>query len=212
MAMALPFLLCFLLACTLPICSICSSIALLHELFNHFVVHDFVHSGLTYTTFNFSGLVADTSAVPQAFSGRGTDLAKMNIDISVTVTNTGDRSGATVVFVLYSKQTRSVVRNLRDLAGFTKLDLAAGESRRVMVPVRLCDLARFDQKIPTTNRKGKTISGAYVVDGGTYSFFAGDCVASGGVYDDKSTCSHETAQKGVTATVGEPEKVFGVYL
>jgi|EP01047_Picozoa_sp_COSAG01_P065627 hypothetical protein len=39
--------------------------------------------------------------------------------------------------VTYSKQTRAVVRNLRDLAGFTKVHLGAGESAVVAVAVRL---------------------------------------------------------------------------
>jgi hypothetical protein len=34
------------------------------------------------------------------------------------------------------------VRNLRDLAAFTKVHLAPGQSVAVEIPVRLCDLAR----------------------------------------------------------------------
>lgn len=97
-------------------------------------------------------------------------------------------------------------------ASFTKVSLGAGEHRVVTVTVRLCDLARYDEDATTTNRKGKPVVGAYVVDGGTYGFYAGDCVASGGVYNDVATCPHNTAKEGVQATIGRPDTVYGVYL
>ena len=63
-----------------------------------------------------------------------------------------------------------VVRNLRDLAGFTKVHLAPGQSSVVELPLRLCDLARYDEDASSTNRKGAAVTGAYVVDGGDYTF------------------------------------------
>ena len=54
--------------------------------------------------------------------------------------------------------------------------------------------------------------GAYVVDGGSYGIYAGDCVASGGVYNDISACTHGTARQGTTATVGSKGAIFGTYL
>ena len=65
-----------------------------------------------------------------------------------------------------------MVRNLRDLAGFTKVHLAPGQSSVVELPLRLCDLARYDEDASWTNRKGAAVTGAYVVDGGDYTFYA----------------------------------------
>jgi len=63
-----------------------------------------------------------------------------------------------------------------------------------------------------TDRKGKSVAGAYVVDGGDYTFYAGDCVASGGVYNDLAQCTHATAQTGVSATIGSDGQLYGTYL
>ena len=127
-----------------------------------------------------------------------------------------------------------MVRNLRDLAGFTKVHLAPGQSSVVELPLRLCDLARYDEDASWTNRKAAAVTGAYVVDGGDYTFCeqrsawaaccrdsdsrlllrtdAGDCVANGGVWDDRATCPHATAQAGTSATIGEDRKLYGTYL
>ncbi len=40
----------------------------------------------------------------------------------------------------------------------------------------------------------------------------GDCVATGGVWDDRATCPHTTAQAGTSATIGEDRKLYGTYL
>jgi beta-glucosidase len=167
--------------------------------------------GLSYTSFNFSNLgVEGIDALPA--SANGDALENLTVVVKVTATNTGTVGGSVPVMAVYTKQTRGVVRNLRDLAAFTKIYLKPGESTIVGIPVRLCDLARYDESAPTTNRKGAAVVGAYVVDGGSYHFYAGDCVASGGVYDDRQQCSHDTAQVGITATIGTEGKLYGTYL
>jgi hypothetical protein len=50
------------------------------------------------------------------------------------------------------------------------------------------------------------------VDGGTYQFYAGDCVASGGVYDDRAQCPHATAQVGTSTSIGVDGELYGTYL
>ena len=152
----------------------------------------------------------DTSGLPP--NAHGDALENLTVKVKVTVTNVGQRAGSVPVMVVYSKLTRGVVRNLRDLAGFTKLHLLPGQSMEVAVPIRLVDLARFDPDMPWTNRKESAVMGAYVVDGGTYGFYAGDCVASGGVYNDMAGCPHKTAQEGTRVQIGSSGQVFGVYL
>ncbi len=73
--------------------------------------------GLSYTTFAY----ADLTATPDG--------------ATVTVTNTGDRDGADVVQVYVRPQTGGVHRPDRTLAGFVRVELAAGESRTVTVPL-----------------------------------------------------------------------------
>ena len=68
-----------------------------------------------------------------------------------------------------------MVRNLRDLAGFTKVHLAPGQSSVVEVPLRLCDLARYDEDASWTNRKAAAVTGAYVVDGGDWRYGSYRC-------------------------------------
>ena len=68
---------------------------------------------------------------------QGDALENLTIGVSVTVSNTGDVAGSTPVIVAYSKQTHGVVRNLRDLAAFTKIHLQPGQSEKVTLAVRL---------------------------------------------------------------------------
>ena len=53
----------------------------------------------------------------------------------MTVTNTGERDGADVVQLYVSDPWAEVVRPLKQLVGFRKVDLAAGESARLTFEV-----------------------------------------------------------------------------
>ncbi|MCB0886652.1 MAG: glycoside hydrolase family 3 C-terminal domain-containing protein [Propionibacteriaceae bacterium] len=53
------------------------------------------------------------------------------VEYAVTVTNTGGRDGAEVVQLYLEDPWAEVVRPLKQLVGFAKVDLAAGQSRRV---------------------------------------------------------------------------------
>jgi len=77
--------------------------------------------GLGYTTFELSEL-----AVSDADSG---------VDVSVTVTNTGDRAGKQVVQVYVSRDETEIDRPARWLAGFASVQLEAGATAVVTVPV-----------------------------------------------------------------------------
>ncbi|WIB78272.1 glycoside hydrolase family 3 N-terminal domain-containing protein [Curtobacterium sp. MCPF17_002] len=83
--------------------------------------------GLGYTSFAYSALVVDeTVTTDGAFTA------------TVTVTNTGDRSGADVVQLYGHDVHGSVTRPLVQLLGYARVALAAGESTRVRfsVPVQ----------------------------------------------------------------------------
>ncbi|BAJ74952.1 beta-glucosidase-related glycosidase [Microbacterium testaceum StLB037] len=74
--------------------------------------------GLSYTTFRTDAVEAEVV---------GDDA----VDVAVTVTNTGKRTGKHVVQVYVSTDTGPVRRPLRELRAFEKVSLEPGETRRV---------------------------------------------------------------------------------
>jgi beta-glucosidase len=77
--------------------------------------------GLSYTTFETGALGLDRERIPT--DGR--------IEATVDVTNTGDRDGATVVQLYASDPVASVTRPVRQLVGFARVALAAGQTATV---------------------------------------------------------------------------------
>ncbi len=79
--------------------------------------------GLSYTSFRIDDVdVSITGSVPDG------DLA---VTVTVSVTNTGRRSGAEVVQVYVGDIEASVARPLRELKGFVKVHLEPGETQHV---------------------------------------------------------------------------------
>ena len=92
--------------------------------------------GLSYTSFAYSGLSVD--ATVEAGGG---------FRASVTVTNTGDVDG-TEVAQLYGRDLKaSVVRPSVALLGYARVDLRAGESRRVTFQVPTTRFAFSDRRM-----------------------------------------------------------------
>ncbi|WSQ15174.1 glycoside hydrolase family 3 C-terminal domain-containing protein [Streptomyces sp. NBC_01231] len=89
----------------------------------------FAH-GLSYTTF----AVSDLDCGPD-IDARGTAR------VGATVENTGDRDGATVVQLYLRVNTTTVTRPAQQLGGFARVELAAGERRRVTFEVDATQLA-----------------------------------------------------------------------
>ncbi|MHA6508276.1 beta-glucosidase [Tessaracoccus sp. Y1736] len=81
--------------------------------------------GISYTRFEYSDVAVSSPTMP-------VDGA---VEVSVTVTNVGDRDGADVVQLYLSDPWAEVVRPLKQLIGFRKVDLAAGASARVTFEV-----------------------------------------------------------------------------
>lgn len=79
------------------------------------VLFPFGH-GLSYTTFEYSSAKVDRTG-----SGRFT--------VSATITNTGNRDGAEVVQLYLSDVESSLPRPVKELKGFEKIFLKAGESK-----------------------------------------------------------------------------------
>ncbi len=111
--------------------------------------------GLSYTTFQTSGLSATSSV-----SRRG------SVTATFTVANTGTtRAGATVVPVYVHQPVSDVIAPPRRLVGFTRVNLAAGESRVVHVTFQVSELAVTPADIDGAGRP-KVESGLYQVQVG----------------------------------------------
>ena len=108
--------------------------------------------GLSYTTFQTSGLSATSSV-----SKRGTVTA------TFTVANTGSRPGVTVVPVYVHQPVSDVIAPPRRLVGFARVNLAAGESRVVNVSFPVSELAVTPGDIDGAGRP-RVESGAYQVE------------------------------------------------
>jgi beta-glucosidase len=87
--------------------------------------------GLSYTTFEYSGLALSSETL----------TAKGELQVSVTVRNTGARTGKEVVQLYVSDLYRSISPPARELKAFKKVDLAAGASEKVTFTLRPRDLA-----------------------------------------------------------------------
>lgn len=91
--------------------------------------------GLSYTTFTHTDLVVDASVCAGGTFAAG-----------VTVTNSGPVAGADVVQVYGRDVVASVVRPVAQLLGYARVELAAGESRRVTFKVPTTRLAFSDRR------------------------------------------------------------------
>ena len=88
--------------------------------------------GLSYTTFSYSDVTLDQSSMN--INGE--------ITATVTVTNTGKRDGAEVVQLYIRDLVGSVTRPVKELKGFEKIFLKAGETRQVSFKIT-SDMLKF---------------------------------------------------------------------
>ena len=108
--------------------------------------------GLSYTTFDYSGAKAGKSLREGG-----------SVKVSVNVRNTGDRDGAEVVeLYVAAPEIEGVERAAKELKGFEKIFLKAGESRTVTFTLTPSDISRFD---PEAHK--------WVADKGTYKALFG---------------------------------------
>ncbi|MPY39231.1 glycosyl hydrolase [Streptomyces phyllanthi] len=88
--------------------------------------------GLSYTTFTIEDVEADAETI--AVDG--------SVTVRATFTNTGPRAGTSVPQLYLTDPVASVTRPVRQLIGFTRIELAAGDSRTVEFQVH-ADLTSF---------------------------------------------------------------------
>ncbi len=112
--------------------------------------------GLSYTTFAYSDLKADEQGV------------------SFTLTNTGNRDGAEVAQLYVGGPSGRIFRPAKELKGFAKVSLKAGESKEVRIT--------FDDK---TFRYWNVKTNGWETETGEYTLFIGASVS-----DIRLTCAH----------------------
>ena len=93
--------------------------------------------GLSYTTFKLSNMQLSQTRI----SKNGT------ITVSVDLENTGKRDGAEVVQVYIHDLVASMSRPVKELKGFQKVFLKAGEKRNVKIPIKISDLGFYNAQM-----------------------------------------------------------------
>ena len=112
--------------------------------------------GLSYTTFAYSELQVEED--------------KDCLRVSVQVKNTGDRKGTEVVQLYMQDVTASLVRPVKELKGFSRVELEAGEERTVNLELKKQDMGFYNNQ------------GEYVLEDGLFRIYAGgnsrDCLCA----------------------------------
>ena len=91
--------------------------------------------GLSYTTFAYSGLTTSRSTL------RGNDT----ITVRVNVKNTGHRTGDEVVQLYVRHPKSAIVRAIKELKGYARVSLQAGQTRTVTMKLPASALAYWDE-------------------------------------------------------------------
>ncbi|MGA6982631.1 MAG: glycoside hydrolase family 3 C-terminal domain-containing protein [Candidatus Sulfotelmatobacter sp.] len=112
--------------------------------------------GLSYTTFQYSNI----EVKPGAESSTGA-----NYEVTFDVTNTGSRAGADVAQVYVGESNPKVPRPAKELKGFSRVELAPGETKHVSVALNPRAFAYYD----TAAKDWHADAGQYSVEVGRSS-------------------------------------------
>lgn len=111
--------------------------------------------GLSYTTFQYGKASVDKPKYTK------NDVVKL----SFTLTNSGKRKGAEVVQLYVQEKMPSVIRPSKELKGFSKIRLEAGESKVVNLELPVSQWAFYDE----AGKQWKINPGQYVINLGASS-------------------------------------------
>ncbi len=101
--------------------------------------------GLSYTTFTVSPVTLSAETMPHNGS----------VEASVTVTNSGKVDGATVVQLYLNDPVASMSRPVKELHGFKRIMLKAGESQKVTFRIDVDALKFWNQQMKHVAEPGK---------------------------------------------------------
>ena len=113
--------------------------------------------GLSYTTFGYGEPVADRTRISLDELAAGEC-----IKVSAVVKNTGDCAGKEIVELYIRDHVASCMRPIRELKGFDKIELDAGEEKTVTFSVGADSLGFYDH------------SGQYVLEKGAIDLYVGE--------------------------------------
>jgi beta-glucosidase len=105
--------------------------------------------GLSYTAFGYS----DLKIAPPQLNGNN------HVNVTFTVTNTGNRAGAEIAELYVGQQNPSLARPIKELKGFQKVFLQPGASQKVTLELDQRSVAYFN----TTIRQWDGLPGTYNV-------------------------------------------------
>lgn len=106
-------------------------------------LYDFGY-GLSYTSYAYSDIMLS------ATTAKAGDV----LTVSVEVTNTGDMDGYETVQMYYNDRFSSVLTPEKQLCGFKKVFIKAGETVRVEIPLAVNDLSLIDPNEKTVLEPG----------------------------------------------------------
>lgn len=145
--------------------------------------------GLSYTSFEYSNLVirhAESAEIDglghkDVSEEAGAKIAPTEaVEVSFTVKNTGQADGCEIVQMYLKDEYASMVRPVKELAGFVRVNLCAGESRRVTFRVEAGQTAFLDKDMRWKVEHGRILveigassedirlSGEYQITGDAY--------------------------------------------
>jgi beta-glucosidase len=107
--------------------------------------------GLSYTTFNYSDIKLSSSSMK----------SNQSVTATITVTNSGSKDGEEVVQMYLRDLVGSVTRPVKELKGFQKINLKAGESKTVSFKIGINDLKFYNYDLK------------YVAEPGDFKIFIG---------------------------------------
>jgi beta-glucosidase len=113
--------------------------------------------GLSYASFEYRKLQLGCS-----------DMSKGAVlPVVVNVANTGTVAGTEIVMVFVSFPNTTARRPAKELKGFARVSLNAGQEKQITIPVRLADLDYFQMDSPTAT------TGKWVVESGDVEVMVG---------------------------------------
>ena len=101
--------------------------------------------GLSYTTFAYDDLQLDREKITM----------DEELTVSLNVSNTGDRAGEEIVQLYVRDLVGSVTRPVKELKGFRKVSLSAGESKEVSFIITSDDLAFYTRDMKFEPEPGR---------------------------------------------------------
>ena len=104
--------------------------------------------GLSYTRFGYSQPTVSRAEVPvrEVIATGHTPVVTLGVDVR----NTGSVAGTEVVQLYIRNTSASVSQPLRELKGFARVTLAAGESKHVEFPLGFDELNFYNAEIKRT--------------------------------------------------------------